>query len=204
MADKRFKNTIKDLDGKDLDIYLDQIHILAEDFINTCLCKTDKDNVINNNIMDSITFNSMILYVKDNMNVLPDNDDIGLLDNMFNIYYKLCCKFKILPTLEMFSIMVDIDYRTFSDWQAGKSRLGSFHADTVKKWKNICKNSLVNSLQNSHGTDANKIFIAKAAYGMVETAPVQMINQEQKRSAEQIAADYTAEIAQNDTIEPDF
>ena len=85
-------------------------------------------------------------------------------------------------------MMINTDSGTFSDWAAGKYRLGSSHGQTVKKWKNICKNFLVNSLSNSRGTDANKIFIAKAAYGMVETAPALVQNPEQmQRTVEQIA-----------------
>ena len=45
-------------------------------------------------------------------------------------------------------------------------------------------------MSNSKGTDANKIFIAKAAYGMAETKAVE---QEQitgaKKTVEQIASD---------------
>ncbi|KSV59890.1 hypothetical protein ASU35_17805 [Acetivibrio ethanolgignens] len=47
-----------------------------------------------------------------------------------------------------------------------------------QKMEEYIKNFLDNSLQNSRGTDANKIFVAKAAYGMVETAPVPIVNQE--------------------------
>ena len=67
------------------------------------------------------------------------------------------------------------------------------HLNTVKKWLNICKGFLVNNLGNSKGTDANKIFIAKAAYGMAETKAVE---QEQitgaRKTVEQIAQDIGA------------
>ena len=62
----------------------------------------------------------------------------------------------------------------------------------------------MNSLQNSKGVDANKIFIAKAAYGMVETAPIPVANQEQHRTAEQIAADYGSAAALPGDVVPDF
>ena len=59
---------------------------------------------------------------------------------------------------------------------------------------NICKGFLVNNLGNSKGTDANKIFIAKAAYGMAETKAVE---QEQitgaRKTVEQIAQDIGAD-----------
>ena len=58
---------------------------------------------------------------------------------------------------------------------------------------NTCKGFLVNNLGNSKGTDANKIFIAKAAYGMAETKAVE---QEQitgaRKTVEQIAQDIGA------------
>ena len=59
---------------------------------------------------------------------------------------------------------------------------------------NTCKGFLVNNLGNSKGTDANKIFIAKAAYGMAETKAVE---QEQitgaRKTVEQIAQDIGAD-----------
>lgn len=63
---------------------------------------------------------------------------------------------------------------------------------------------MINSLQNSKGVDANKIFIAKAAYGMVETAPVLLQSEEQQRTAEQIAADYGPQTALHGDVQPDF
>ena len=140
----------------------------------------------------------------------------------------------MLPTLESFSMLININPGTLSDWSSGALRStvyydskGNYikdfpawqlnhkgeqyraepntaHAEAVKKWKNICKNFLVNSLQNSRGTDANKIFIAKAAYGMAETAPIPVANQEQHRTAEQIAADYSTAGALPGDVQPDF
>ena len=140
----------------------------------------------------------------------------------------------MLLTLEAFSMLININPGTLSDWRSGALRNNiyydskgeyikdfaawqlnhrgeqyrvepsSSHAEAVKKWKETCKNFLVNSLQNSRGTDANKIFIAKAAYGMVETAPVPVVNQEQHRTAEQIAADYGAQTALPGDVLPDF
>jgi hypothetical protein len=89
-------------------------------------------------------------------------------------------------------------------WEQYRVEPSTAHSNAAKKWKEICKNFLVDSLQNSRGTDANKIFIAKAAYGMVETAPVQVVNQEQHRTAEQIAADYGTQTAISGPVEADF
>lgn len=200
-------NTVKTCDG--IEVYTHEIYRLSDQYIAEELDSKD-------DIYDVSVFTGMILYISDNIQK-PSNDDIQLLDDIFNIYIRLCCKYRILPTLECFGMLINVNPSTFSKWVSGEYRTqlyydlsgnrildinawrlahkgeeyraepSSLHSQAVKKWKNICKNFLVNSLQNSKGTDANKIFIAKAAYGMVETAPALVQNPEQaQRSIEQI------------------
>ena len=156
------KNTVTVSQG--IEVYSNQIFQLVDDYIEVELAG-DTERVTE-------YFTDLILYIGDNI-PKPSNDDIELLDQLFNIYKRLCTRYKVLPTLECFSFMVNINRVTFTDWLNGDYRVGSPHGNTVKKWKDICQSFLVNSLTNSKGTDANKIFIAKAAYGMAETAPVQ-------------------------------
>ena len=156
-----------------IEMYLHDINYYADQYIKTEL-EIDKVNNDNVNIVSS-HFVDMILYIADSIQ-RPGNDDIELLDNIFNIYKRLCTKYSVLPTLECFSFLVKINRATFTDWANGVYRANSTHGITVKKWREECKSFLVNHLQNSKGTDANKIFIAKAAYGMVETAPMQTAN----------------------------
>lgn len=220
-------NTVKACDGSE--VYTSKILELADDFVEQELDEKRREDIYNN----SSTFMSMILYISDNI-PKPDNNDIELLDNIFNIYIRLCVKYNMLPTLEAYSMLININPTTLSKWSSGEYRTNVYynskgeyikdfaawqlnhrgepyraepsvaHSQTVKKWKETCKNFLVNSLQNSRGTDANKIFVAKAAYGMVETAPIPVVNQEQHRTAEQIAADYPAQAALPGDVEPDF
>ncbi len=220
-------NTVKAYDGSE--VYTSKILELADDFVDHELDEKRREEIYNN----SSIFMSMILYISDNI-PKPDNNDIELLDNIFNIYIRLCVKYNMLPTLEAYSILININPTTLSKWSSGEYRTNVYynskgeyikdfaswqlnhrgepyraepstaHSQTVKKWKETCKNFLVNSLQNSRGTDANKIFVAKAAYGMVETAPVPVVNQEQHRTAEQIAADYGPQAALPEDIKPDF
>lgn len=150
--------------AQSIEVYTDEIFALADEYIQAEL-EGDKAQAYE-------YFTDMILYIGERI-PKPSNDDIELLDNIFNIYKRLCTRYKVLPTLECFSFLVDINTNTFSAWLNGEYRVGSPHSLTVKKWKETCRNFLVNSLTNSRGTDANKIFIAKAAYGMAETAPVQ-------------------------------
>lgn len=220
-------NIILASDGSE--VYTNRITELADQFINYELDEERRQNIYNN----SSTFMAMILYIADNMEK-PDNNDIQLLDNIFNIYIRLCVKYNMLPTLECFSMLINVNPSTLSKWSSGEYRTNIYydskgdyikdfpawqlnhkgeqyraepstaHSQAVKKWKDICKNFLVNSLQNSKGVDANKIFIAKAAYGMVETAPVPVQNAEQHRTAEQIAADYGPQPALPGEVVPDF
>lgn len=162
-------NTVKTADGTEM--YLHDIYYYADKYIQEEL------NGNNENIQDS--FPAMILYISDNIEK-PSNDNIKLLDDIFNIYIRLCSKYKVLPTLELFSFLVNINRDTFHSWSVGEYRASTAHSDTVKKWFNICKSFTVNRLHNKGGTDANLIFIAKAAYGMVETAPVQTANTAQR------------------------
>lgn len=220
-------NTVTAYNG--VEVYTDKIHELADEYITCELSEERKQEIYNNSSM----FMAMILYIADNMDK-PDNNDIQLLDNIFNIYIRLCVKYNMLPTLECFSMLININPCTLSRWSSGEYRTNIYydskgeyikdfaawqlnhqgeqyrvepstaHSQTVKKWKDTCKNFLVNSLQNSKGVDANKIFIAKAAYGMVETSPVPVQNEEQHRTAEQIAADYGPQNALPGDVQPDF
>ena len=212
-----------------IEVYINNILAYADEYIDHELDEERRKEIYTNNSI----FTAMLLYISDRI-PKPDNNDIQLLDNIFNIYIRLCTKYDKLPSLEKFSVLININPGTLSDWSSGVVRNNIYydsngqyikdfpawqlnhkgepytvepstaHAEAVKKWKNICKNFLVDSLQNSRGVDANKIFVAKAAYGMVETAPVPVINQEQHRTAEQIAADYGAPAVLPGDVVPDF
>lgn len=51
---------------------------------------------------------------------------------MFNTYVRLCSKYHVLPTLEVFSFLVGINRTTFTDWMNGVYRTNSSHGDTAK------------------------------------------------------------------------
>ena len=166
------------------------INYYADEYIKNELEIDHVDQESKKIVKDS--FVDMLFYISDRISK-PDNADIKALDNIFSVYVRLCSKYSVNPTLEAFSFLVDIDRNTFTTWANGTYRTAD-HSSTVKKWLNICRGFLVDNLGNSKGTDANKIFIAKAAYGMAETKAVE---QEQitgaKKSIEQIAADIGAD-----------
>ena len=175
-------NTITTVDG--VEVYTSQITEIVDRFISDL---EDKES-----IYDYTVFTDMLLSISDNMTPLNNYNDITVLDNLFNIYKRLCSKYRVLPTLYDFSMMINIDPSTITSWINGDYRGGptSPHSKTAKKWKQYCAGRLASNLSNSKGTDANKIFIAKAAYGMAETKAVE---QEQitgaRKTVEQIAQD---------------
>ena len=179
-----------DITSAGIEIYRHDINYYADEYIKNEL-EIDHVNQESKKIVKG-SFVDMLFYISDRISK-PDNADIKALDNIFSVYVRLCSKYSVNPTLEAFSFLVDINRATFTSWNNGDYRTQE-HSDTVKKWMNICKGFLVNNLGNSKGTDANKIFIAKAAYGMAETKAVE---QEQitgaKKSIEQIAADVGAD-----------
>lgn len=175
-------NTVTTVDG--IEVYTSQITEIADRYIADL---EDIDSIYNYEV-----FTDLLLYISDNMTPLNNYDDITVLDNLFNIYKRLCSKYRVLPTLYDFSMMINIDPSTITRWMNGETRGGltSEHCKTAKKWKQYCAGRLASNLSNSKGTDANKIFIAKAAYGMAETKAVE---QEQitgaRKTVEQIAQD---------------
>lgn len=183
------KNNTVNANG--VEVYTHDINYYADEYIHNELGIDYVDDSNRQSVSDS--FVDMIFYIHDRI-TKPSNDDIQLLDNIFNIYIRLCTKYRVLPTLEVFSFLVGINRMTFTDWAQGQYRTSSAHGITVKKWFDTCKSFTLNRLHNTRGTDANLIFIAKAAYGMAEAAPVQVDKMEHlpKASREEIAQRYKA------------
>lgn len=179
-------NTVTTVDG--VEVYTSQITEIADRYI------ADLEDI--DSIYTYEVFTDLLLYISDNMTPLDNYDDITVLDNLFNIYKRLCSKYRVLPTLYDFSMMINIDPSTITRWMNGETRGGltSEHCKTAKKWKQYCAGRLASNLSNSKGTDANKIFIAKAAYGMAETKAVEQeqitgVTKTVKQIAKEIGAD---------------
>lgn len=179
-------NTVTTVDG--IEVYTSQITEIADRYI------ADLEDI--DSIYTYEVFTDLLLYISDNMTPLNNYDDITVLDNLFNIYKRLCSKYRVLPTLYDFSMMINIDPSTITRWMNGETRGGltSEHCKTAKKWKQYCAGRLASNLSNSKGTDANKIFIAKAAYGMAETKAVEQVQitgvtKTVKQIAKEIGAD---------------
>lgn len=185
------KNTTTAVQG--IEVYENKIWQLVDEYINTVLCIHQEDYDSIEKYKKDIADNriDMFFYISDRIEK-PGNDDIDLLDKIFNIYIRVCGRYSISPTLQMFGIMVGINGMTFTDWMNGDYRRGTAHGMTVKKWKETCGAFALDKLHNQTGTNANLIFACKVAYGMAETAPVPAGQQNgiPQQSAQQIADRY--------------
>lgn len=187
------KNSNTITTSQNIEVYENKIWLLVDEYINTVLCinQEDYDSIekykkdIANNRID------MFFYIADRIEK-PSNNDIELLDSIFNIYIRVCGRYGISPTLQMFGILVGINNMTFSDWANGDYRTASTHGITVKKWKETCGAFALDKLHNQDGTNANLIFACKVAYGMAETAPIPVGQQQgiPQQTAQQIADKY--------------
>lgn len=199
------KNTTTTTTG--IEVYENQIWQLVDEYIDTVLHinQNDYDSIekykkeIANNRID------LFFYISDRIEK-PNNNDIELLDNIFNIYIRVCGRYGISPTLQMFGILVGINNMTFSDWANGDYRTASTHGITVKKWKETCGAFALDKLHNQDGTNANLIFACKVAYGMAETAPVQAGQQYgvPQQTAQQIAEKHKAALQLPEMEKPEL
>lgn len=178
-----------------IEVYENDIYRLVDEYIETVLQVSPEDYDTPKEYKAAVAdaFVDMIFYIADRI-PKPSNDNIELLDDIFDVFVRVCTRYNVLPTLEVFSFLVSINRSTFSDWMRGDYRTSTSHGNTVKKWFDICKNCTVNRLNNQPGTNANLIFVAKAAYGMAETAPVQVGQQAgiPQQTAQEIAEKHRA------------
>nr|DAD89069.1 MAG TPA: hypothetical protein [Siphoviridae sp. ctv0N24] len=190
-----------------IEVYENDIYRLVDEYISTVLQVSPEEFDTQKEYKAAVadSFVDMIFYIADRI-PKPSNDDIELLDDIFNIFVRVCSKYNVLPTLEVFSFLVNINRSTFSDWMRGDYRTSSSHGTTAKKWFDICKNCTVNRLNNQPGTNANLIFVAKAAYGMAETAPVQTAQQDgiPHQTAQQIADKHRAALELPEMEKPEL
>lgn len=153
--------------GNGTEIYETKIHYFADEYINTL---NDPESINNNPSL----FAGMIKYIYKHLfkNNPVNNDDINVLDNIFDIYTELCYRYNKRPTLLNFSLLVGISNDTFNAWKNGEYRAGeggasSAHSLTVKKWLKECESSLVDGATERNSVGC--IFALKANYGYTET-----------------------------------
>lgn len=116
-----------------------------------------------------------------------DYKDIDKLDFLFSCYVSVCEFYDYVPLIELFCDFSGVDNylnhlsgQIFATQEMREASRKAIVA--LKRWRNKCKLLLVNSLANNRGSDVNKIFVAKAVYGLTETQP-QTVEDVQRQNA---------------------
>ena len=199
-------STITASDGSS--VYDNEIMVLADEYVDSL---DDPERIRETNV-----FSGMIkyIYIKRFKAEKIDYSDIEYIDSIWDTYTMLCYKCNKNPTIQEFSVLVNISRETFNSWKNGNTRnykyydsnnniinnlalwislhpdeeyrkeLSTSHSDTVKKWLTECE-----SCQYKGATEkgnVGSIFALKACFGYVETVPKQVVNpiQEAKTASE--------------------
>ncbi len=182
-------------------VYTNAMQYYADEYITT-LNKPD-------DIYTSNVFTGLIKYIRRNIKFDKDiYESIDVLNDIWEMYTELVYKYMQKPTIEEFSLLIGIHRDTIYSWMNGETRksdyserLGTSRSDTIKKWQDECR---LGRYKSAASGNVGGIFLCKAVDGMVETAPIPVANQEQHRTAEQIAADYSTAGALPGDVQPDF
>jgi len=180
-----------------LEVYTHDIFYYADEYINTVMDgEKDKKNIKDN-------FDNIILYIRHHI-PKPNNDNIVLLDHLFDVFLELSIKCYVLPTLQNFALMLSINPNTFSAWKNREYRNATpEYSLAVKKWFDICKSRTENNLLQSEGGNINRIFASKVVYGMIEPAPapVEYTRRLEPLTSSQVVARLGGETEDGDVIE---
>lgn len=183
------------------EVYTNAMQYYADEYIKTLNKPED--------IYTSNVFTGLIKYIRRNIKFNKDiYESIDVLNDIWEMYTELVYKYMQKPTIEEFSLLIGIHRDTIYSWMNGETRksdyserLGTSRSDTIKKWQDECR---LGRYKSAAAGNVGGIFLCKAVDGMVETAPIPVANQEQHRTAEQIAADYSTAGALPGDVQPDF
>ena len=185
-------NTVKAENGAE--IYTDDIFVYADEYVSTL---HDGESIYS---QSGNVFTGMIKYINRHMSFTKEiYADINILNDIWEIYTELVYRYNQKPTIEEYCLLTGISRETVYSWLRGEHRtedvcekFGSSRSDTIKKWQEECR---LGRYKSAATGNVGGIFLCKAVDGMVETAPVQMENQAQRQSIEQIQQRYN--ITQN-------
>lgn len=193
-------NTIETPGG--VEIYPNRIYELADEYEASL---KDPEQLYK---LSSSTFTGMIKYINIHMgwynrnyNIKYIYSNIGLLNDIWNIYVDLVYKYNQKPTIMEFAMLIGSSRDTIYEWANGYMR-NDVHekssmkrSDTVKGWIAECR---LGRYKGAAAGNVGYIFLCKAVDGMTETAPVQV---DTKRRA--LSADNLPKLSDNSSALPD-
>lgn len=217
-------NTV--ITDNEIEVYEDRIFELVDEYISTLMHPED--------ICNSNTFTGLIKYInRKYLRAQKDTivADINILNNIWEMYVELVYKYNQKPTIEEYALLIGVSRTTIYDWMNENVRQdiyrdsngdiindfftwsnahrgepytkepSSLRSNTIKKWQDECR---LGRYKSAASGNVGGIFLCKAVDGMVETAPVQIENQVQRQSIEEIQQRYALESAPIDAPKADF
>lgn len=218
------RNTVTADGGSE--VYINQMYSLADEYIDTL---NDQERIYN---ASGNTFTGMIKYICRNTDFTDRKyTDIHFLDRIWDIYTDLVYKYNQKPTIEEFALLVGISREIIYQWDKGDRR-GTIYKDKdgnviedffswnnshrgepytketceerskiIGKWKEECR---LGRYKSAASGNVGGIFLCKAVDGMVETAPVQINDNERKNvSIDEITERYRVQCnAEGHMLEP--
>jgi hypothetical protein len=193
-----------------VEVYENRFLELADEYISTL---HNPDDIYSSS---GHAFTGLIKYInrkllRDNKESICA--DINLLNNIWELYVELVYRYNQKPTIEEYALLIGISRTTIYDWMNENVRNeiyrdskgniipdfftwqashrgeqysrepSSLRSNTIKKWQEECK---LGRYKSAASGNVGGIFLCKAVDGMVETAPVQIVNDSQRRTLEQI------------------
>ena len=166
-------NTIQT--NNDTEVYENDIFYYADEYINSLYIPEEIYKPHNNMFTGMIKYISK--HVKFDRSILAD---INILNDIWEIYTELVYKYNQKPTIEEYAILININRETIYTWLNGEYRsgdicdkLGTTRPNTIKKWQEECR---LGRYKGAASGNVGMIFLCKAVDGMVETAPIQIVN----------------------------
>ena len=200
----------------DIEIYKDQFSRLADEYISQL---PDPEMIYEKR---NTCFDGMVMFIHSQMfRTHPiDRTNVVLLDSIWRMYADLCYQYGRKPIIEQMALLTGISRKTLWEWKNGKVRTQAYytkngeyikdlpawrlnhkneeyvsmpstaHSDMIEKWSIECE--VEHKRGASEGGNIGDIFLLKANYGYVETAPKQIENPHQQvRTVEEIAEQYS-------------
>ena len=139
---------------------------------------------INKSFLDMINYMSRIYRV--------DINDIPELNQCFNSFCVICERYNYIPTLEVFCRFINTpsfaespESYLYAAFVGQRKKASPELISFIKLARAKCKGALINTLTQTRGGDINRIFVAKAVYGLAETQP-QTVDDVQSRGADDL------------------
>lgn len=114
-------------------------------------------------------FPSLLYRIRDTIGT--PSRDADTLAAWWELYKRLCAECQVVVTVENFCLLANIPPVVIIEWKHGfRVNVTPELISLAKQMSKESENSLISDLSTSDAVSVNKIFIAKAKYGLVEAA----------------------------------